>query len=132
MSNRPSLDDYIDVAERLMDFHERYPDGSLQTVAWSVESVADKTFIVYQAAASRDKDDPRPGQGIAWEPFPGATPYTKNSELMNAETSAWGRAIIAARVTPPRRCRSPRRRPAGGWSAGPGPRARGRASRGRA
>lgn len=27
--------------------------------------------------------------------FPGRTPYTLGSELMNAETSAWGRAIIA-------------------------------------
>jgi hypothetical protein len=27
--------------------------------------------------------------------FPGRTPYTKGSELQNAETSAWGRAIVA-------------------------------------
>ena len=33
---------------------------------------------------------------MAWEPFPGRTPYTFNSELMNAETSAQGRAIVAA------------------------------------
>ena len=26
---------------------------------------------------------------------PGLTPYTKNSELQNAETSAWGRALVA-------------------------------------
>jgi hypothetical protein len=32
---------------------------------------------------------------MAWEPFPGPTPYTKDSELMNAETAAWGRAIVA-------------------------------------
>lgn len=37
-----------------------------------------------------------PGIGVAWEPFPGRTPYTKDSELMNAETGAWGRAIMAA------------------------------------
>ncbi len=29
------------------------------------------------------------------EPFPGKTPYTKDSELMNAETSAWGRALAS-------------------------------------
>jgi hypothetical protein len=32
---------------------------------------------------------------MAWEVFPGRTPYTRGSELQNAETSAWGRAIIA-------------------------------------
>ena len=56
---------------------------------------AGQTFVVYHAAAYRDDTDRRPGHGIAWEPFPGTTPYTKNSELMNAETSAWGRAIMA-------------------------------------
>src|SRR5262249_37098786 len=54
------------------------------------------TFIVYTAAAYRTADDARPGIGVAWEPFPGRTPYTLGSELMNAETSAWGRAIVAA------------------------------------
>src|SRR5205823_6134471 len=38
------------------------------------------------------------GKGIAWEPFPGPTPFTKDSELMNAETSAWGRAIVAVGI----------------------------------
>lgn len=93
--SRPSLDDYVDVAERIQQFKEAYPGGSLQTVGWEVVEVAGKTFIVYRAAAYRDTDDRRPGQGIAWEPFPGKTPYTKDSELMNAETAAWGRAIVA-------------------------------------
>ena len=31
----------------------------------------------------------------AFEPIPGKTSYTKDSEVMNAETSAWGRAIVA-------------------------------------
>lgn len=111
MSNRPSLDDYVDVAERIQDFKDAHPEGSLQTGMWSdgewfkivtVEGIHPKTskpvsqtFIVYRAEAYRTPDDPTPGHGIAWEPFPGATPYTSNSELMNAETAAWGRAIIA-------------------------------------
>ena len=53
------------------------------------------TFVVYTAAAYRTPDDPKPGIGCAWEPFPGLTPYTRKSELQNAETSAWGRAIVA-------------------------------------
>jgi hypothetical protein len=103
-----SLDDYVDVAQRIADFRELHPTGSLQPAdpakPWeqAVVEGTDKqgkrfaaTMIVYTAAAYRTPDDPRPGIGIAWEAFPGRTPYTLGSELMNAETSAWGRAIIA-------------------------------------
>lgn len=51
-------------------------------------------FIV-RAEAYRGPDDECPGVGTAWEPFPGRTPYTRHSELMNAETSAWGRALAS-------------------------------------
>jgi hypothetical protein len=100
-----SLDDYIDVAQRIADFRERYPEGTLQAhEPWRLVQaqgtekngeIVQQTFIVYTAAAYRHPDDPRPGIGVAWEIFPGRTPYTRGSELMNAETSAWGRAIIA-------------------------------------
>jgi len=94
------LDGYIDVAERIRLFRERFPDGSLQPAdllkPWDIVTIGEKTFLVYVAAAYRSPDDTRPGIGMAWEPFPGRTPYTKDSELMVAETSAWGRAIKAA------------------------------------
>ncbi len=106
MSNRPSLDDYIDVAERIVAFKEKHPEGSLQTIDWQVVEVAGKTFVVYRAAAFRTADDPRPGHGTAWEPFPGPTPYTKDSELMNAETAAWGRAIVAVGIAANRKIAS--------------------------
>lgn len=93
------LGDYVDVAERIKIFRAAYPDGSLQPAdpanPYDVVTIGEKTFIVYVAAAYRSHDDTRPGIGSAWEPFPGQTPYTRNSELMVAETSAWGRAIIA-------------------------------------
>jgi hypothetical protein len=95
MSKQFSMDDYIDVAERIIAFNQKYPEGTLQTINWKVTEVGDRTFIVYRAAAYRTPDDRRPGHGSAWEPFPGPTPYTKDSELMNAETAAWGRAIVA-------------------------------------
>lgn len=95
MAQRPSLDDYVDVAERIQDFKDAHPEGSLQTIGWEVVTIDGKAFVVYRAAAYRNADDQRPGHGIAWEPFPGRTPYTKDSELMNAETAAWGRAIVA-------------------------------------
>jgi hypothetical protein len=93
------LSSYLTVAQRLAEFRAKYPEGSLQPVdelePFTVTVIGDKTFISYAAAAYRTPDDARPGIGVAWEPFPGRTPYTRDSELMNAETSAWGRAIVA-------------------------------------
>jgi hypothetical protein len=95
-----ALGDYVQVDERIAEFRAKYPEGSLQPAnlaePYKIEYVNNgAAFIVYAAAAYRTADDPRPGIGLAWEPLPGKTPYTRNSELMNAETSAWGRAIIA-------------------------------------
>lgn len=90
---------YKQVPERIADFKSKHPDGCLRPAdpaqPYRVEVIGDKTFIVYTAAAFRTPDDPTPGIGVAWEPFPGRTPYTRDSELQNAETSAWGRAIVA-------------------------------------
>jgi len=97
--DKSSLDDYVDVATRIAEFRAKYPDGYLAPLdrghPYRIEQVGDRTFIVVVAAAHRTPDDTSPGVGMAWEPFPGRTPYTRDSELMNAETSAWGRAIIA-------------------------------------
>ena len=94
------LSDYVDVAERLRIFRDKYPNGSLQPAnlekPFELVTIGEKTFLVYISAAYRSPEDTRPGIGSAWEPFPGRTPYTKDSELMVAETSAWGRAIMAA------------------------------------
>jgi hypothetical protein len=90
------LGDYNDVASRMREFFEKHPEGRLRPASeWRVTTIGDKAFVVYEAAAYRTDGDPLPGIGTAWEPFPGTTPYTRNSELMNAETSAWGRAILA-------------------------------------
>ncbi len=96
MSYDDRLGDYNDVASRMREFFDKYPEGRLRPAApWRVEMIGDKSFIVYEAAAYRTDGDALPGIGTAWEPFPGRTPYTRDSELMNAETSAWGRAILA-------------------------------------
>ena len=93
-------EDYVDVATRISLFRDKYPEGSLQPVdpaePVKVMTVGDKTYLQYVAAAYRNADDQRPGIGIAWEIFPGRTPYTRDSEAMVVETSAWGRAIVAA------------------------------------
>jgi hypothetical protein len=93
------LGDYVDVPTRIAEFRSKYPDGSLQPADLSepyrIQTIGERTYIVVVAAAYRTPDDQRPGVGMAYEQWPGATPYTKNSELQNAETSAWGRAIVA-------------------------------------
>jgi hypothetical protein len=88
--------DYIDVASRIVEFRGKYPDGSLQQIDLQFVNVAGKDWVVYTAGAYRTPDDIRPGVGTAWEPVPGATNFTKNSEVQNAETAAWGRAMVAA------------------------------------
>lgn len=88
--------DYVDVATRIRDFKAQYPEGSLQQVRLEFHTVGEQQYILYVAACFRTPDDQRPGIGSAWEPVPGKTPYTKDSEVMVAETSAWGRAIVAA------------------------------------
>jgi hypothetical protein len=90
-------EDYIDVAARITEFRQKHPEGSLRMAEpFRVEFIDGQAYIAYMAAAYRTPDDPAPGMGAAWEPVPGKTPYTKGSELQNAETSAWGRAIVAA------------------------------------
>jgi len=93
------LGDYVDVPTRIAEFREKHPGGSLQpfdpTHPYRIETIGDRTYIVVVAAAYRSPDDLRPGIGMAYEQWPGRTPYTRDSELQNAETSAWGRAIVA-------------------------------------
>ena len=102
MANYKGPLDYIDVATRIIEFREKYPTGSLQS--WKDPYVIEvkmpdgsiKSFMVYSAAAYRSPDDKLPGVGYAWEPIPGPTNFTRDSELQNAETAAWGRAMVAA------------------------------------
>jgi hypothetical protein len=117
-------DDYNEVDARIKAFRIAYPDGCLRpadlAVPYRIETIHvddryvpekkdrrgnvaaahtvpahDEVYIVYVAAAYRTPDDPCPGIGAAWEPFPGLTQFTLRSELQNAETSAWGRALVA-------------------------------------
>lgn len=88
---KPDLSDYIDVAARITAFKEAFPEGSLQSEMLLLNDKA----VVFKAYAYRDREDTRPGVGHASELIPGSTPYTRGSEVMVCETSAWGRAIAA-------------------------------------
>jgi hypothetical protein len=85
------MKDYVPVNERIGAFLAKHPDGSLQS---ELVELSDSR-VVMRAYAYRSPDDPRPGIGYSSLEIPGRTPYTRGSEVENAETSAWGRAIAA-------------------------------------
>ena len=93
---------YTEVAERMKIARELWPASIFRPVdplnPYQIVTVKDLSYVVYSAALYRDPEDLLPAIGTAWEEIPGRTPYTKGSELMNAETSAWGRACIAAGI----------------------------------
>lgn len=93
------MDDYVPVNVRIQQFIAKYPEGSLRPLwpdePYRVLGEGETKWLVYGAAAYRHPDDPAPGVGLAWEPVPGRTPYTRGSELMVCESSAWGRALAA-------------------------------------
>ena len=110
------LGNYNTVAERMTEFFQQYPEGSLQQVKYEllevpvygrvkvtvdgvekdeVQQTGMRVYVTYTAAAYRNPEDMKPGIGTAWEPIPGPTQFTRDSEMQNAETAAWGRAILA-------------------------------------
>ncbi len=82
---------YVQVNERIAAFHTAFPEGSLQTTVMELTD----TRVLIRAEAFRTPDDQRPGIGHSALAIPGSTPYTRGSEVENAETSAWGRALAA-------------------------------------
>lgn len=87
----PAEAGYIEVKDRIIAFYEKFPNGSLQS---EMVELGDD-IVVMKGYAYRNPEDQRPGIGHSQMPIPGKTPYTKDSEIENAETSAWGRAIAA-------------------------------------
>jgi hypothetical protein len=90
------LSDYKTVPERIAEAKARYPEGRFQTELLTLPDPLAAGYVAVKARFFRDAEDQTPGEGVAWEVVPGKTPYTKDSELQNAETSAWGRALVAA------------------------------------
>lgn len=95
----PDLSNYVDVATRIKLLVEKYPAASINCTPPKVVNIDSHTFIEVTAhidcGQALGADGPRTATATAWEPFPGKTPYTRDSEMMNAETSAIGRAIGA-------------------------------------
>jgi hypothetical protein len=87
------LNDYVDVPHRLKMLADKFPDVRIVESEPVVRVVADRTFIEVKVTAWRSPDDQHPAVAYCWEPFPGDTPYTRDSEQMNAATSALGRLV---------------------------------------
>src|SRR5690606_24561856 len=79
---------YVDVAERIRAFYERYPDGSIQTEMVRLEG----DMVVFRATVYRDREDQHPVTGWAYE-REGVGYVNRTSFIENCETSAIGRAL---------------------------------------
>ena len=93
MAGKP--EGYQEVAERIHAFYVKYPEGSIRTESVEFVQVAGKDYVLVKAAVYRHQDDQHPGTGTAMDPIPGLTPFTKNAEVENCETSSWGRALAS-------------------------------------
>lgn len=88
-----NLGDYVDVPTRFRLALDKWPDLRVVETPAEVITIDDRTFISVTVKVYRDVLDLLPCVATAWEPFPGTTPYVRNSEMMNCSTSALGRAL---------------------------------------
>jgi hypothetical protein len=103
--DKSALKDYVDVAERIRAWYEAYPNARIET---RIVEHTDKRVVVEARAYRGVKSDSGPndelgfmddrpaGIGHSAMQIPGATPYTRGSEIENCETSAVGRALVMA------------------------------------
>lgn len=97
MADDKFMDDgYNEVSTRIIEFREKHPEGFFRTRFVDVPPPFNERFIAVEASIYRKPGEEPTGVDMAWEPVPGKTPFTKDSELMNASTSAVGRALIYA------------------------------------
>ena len=85
------LSNYVDVPTRFAALLAKWPELRIKEHRPEIITIGDKTFISVTMQAWRTPDDPMPCQATCFEPFPGLTSFTRNSEQMNASTSCLGR-----------------------------------------
>lgn len=87
------LSNYATVPERMQMAFTKYPDLRIVERPVQVREIDGHTFIEVTVYVYRDPEDGVPAVATAWEPFPGKSAFTRDSEMMNASTSAIGRAL---------------------------------------
>ena len=87
------LSEYVDVKTRLKQALALYPQLRIVEHRPEITQVGDQLFIECSVTVSRDPDDPIPVTAYIFEPYPGKTTFTKNSEQANGATSVLGRAF---------------------------------------
>jgi hypothetical protein len=87
------LSNYVDVPTRFAAALVRWPELRIKENRPEIITIDDKTFISVTMQIWRTPDDPIPCQATCFEPFPGKTSFTRDSEQMNASTSALGRVL---------------------------------------
>jgi hypothetical protein len=88
-----NLDNYVDVATRRKIAAELWPDLRIVEAEPKVVTIGADTFIAVTVTVYRTPDDELPTSATAWEAYPGKSSFTRGSEMMNASTSALGRAL---------------------------------------
>ncbi len=87
------LENYTPVNERLLQALEKYPELRIQEHGWELRELGNQMFLECVVWVFTTPEDERPVRGSVMEPFPGKTPFTKDSELAVGFTSAVGRAL---------------------------------------
>ena len=82
--------DYVTVAERIIAFHDLFPNGMIQSY---ILSNINDPYIVVQARIWEDADKPQQYYTGHSQAVKGEGHVNKTSALENAETSAIGRAL---------------------------------------
>ena len=85
------LSNYVDVPTRFAALLAKWPELRIKEHRPEIITIGDKTFISVTMQAWRTPDDPIACMATCFEPFPGLTSFTRNSEQMNASTSCLGR-----------------------------------------
>ena len=88
-----NLDSYVDVSTRLSLALGKFPELRISESNPVIVKADQGNFVQVTTTVWRTPEDPIPARATAWEPIPGRTPFTRDSEMMNASTSALGRAL---------------------------------------
>jgi hypothetical protein len=88
-----TLDGYVDVPTRLRRALETFPDLRVQEGLCRIVETPAGHVMECHVTVWRTEQDTRPTTASASEPYPGKTPYTRDSERMVGMTSALGRAL---------------------------------------